>query len=266
MPCLARVKVGNFHDIRDVKSAFTLNDLAIGVLLAFAHVPLDHVDPFDDHSFLFGGHGDNPAALAFVGAGNNDDFVVFLNVKAFHKIRCNELGANKRSSDDFRGQGNDFHELLIAQLTSNRPENAGATRIEFLVNNNNGVAVETEVRAITASNRLPGADDHGVDHLALLYRAVRGGFFDMGFDDVANASVALVTAENANRCRALGAGVIRDIQDGTYLQHKRSSSGQAVTGATSVPCSTISTRRQRLVLDSGRVSSMRTRSPTLASL
>jgi hypothetical protein len=35
----------------------------------------------------------------------------------------------------------------------------------------------------------------------------------MGFDDIADAGITLVAAQHANRRRALGAGIISDIQD-----------------------------------------------------
>ena len=56
-------------------------------------------------------------------------------------------------------------------------------------------------------------------------------------------------ADDADHRRLLGAAIVGNIKNGTELNH----------------CASTWTSRQRLVLDSGRVSMMRTLSPILAS-
>ena len=80
----ARVEIRRFHDVGDMNGAFAFHDLALRILLALAHVTFDHARAFDDDALFLGDDADDAAAFAFVGTGNNYDFVIFLNVKAFH--------------------------------------------------------------------------------------------------------------------------------------------------------------------------------------
>jgi hypothetical protein len=84
VPGLASIKLSRVHDVGDMERPFPSDDLAIRVLLAFAHVPLDHVNSFDNDPLFLGGDGDDPSAFAFVGSGNDHHLVVLLNVKALH--------------------------------------------------------------------------------------------------------------------------------------------------------------------------------------
>src|SRR5215213_7706503 len=103
---------------------------------------------------------------------------------------------------------------------------------------------------------LSGSHNHCLDDLALLDVAARDGVFDRTDDDVADARIpATGSADNTGAkeilcIRVLSATLSRDscwiISD--YFAF-----------------STISTRRQRLVALSGRVSITRTRSPTAAA-
>ena len=98
---------------------------------------------------------------------------------------------------------------------------------------------------------LARADDDRLHDLALLHRALRSGLLDRGDDDVADARVAATrSALDADAEDLAGAGVVGHAQSGFLLDH--------------LAASTISTSRQCFVLDSGRVSTMRTMSPTLA--
>jgi hypothetical protein len=63
--------LGLFH-IRDVDRTFAVNDRAVRVLLALAHVLLDHLQAFDNDALFFGQHGNNLAGLAFFFASEND--------------------------------------------------------------------------------------------------------------------------------------------------------------------------------------------------
>src|SRR5688572_31303781 len=97
-------------------------------------------------------------------------------------------------SNHLRGQGNNFHELLVSQLASDRSENSRSARIKLFVDNDNGIAVKTQIGTIIASDGIAGPDNHGVDHFTLFDGAVRSGFLDVRFDDIADVRVALVAA------------------------------------------------------------------------
>src|SRR5512133_3354437 len=91
---------------------------------------------------------------------------------------------------NFGRQGDDLHELLGTQLTRNRPEDTGADRLQLVVEQHGGIAVELDERAIGTADPLGGANHDGAVDLALLDAAARGAFLDAHLDDVANACVA----------------------------------------------------------------------------
>jgi len=79
------IKIRNLHYIGDVDRAFTFHNRTLGILLALAHVLFNHARAFHDHALLFWSHTDDPAAFAFVSAGDQNDLVAFLNMKSWHK-------------------------------------------------------------------------------------------------------------------------------------------------------------------------------------
>src|SRR5262249_3159435 len=103
------------------------------------------------------------------------------------------------------------HEFLFAQLTGHRAEDTRAAGIVFLVNDDHGIAVKTQIGTIVPRNRLPGANHDGVADFALLHRAIRRGFLDVNLDDVTDAGIHLVASEDTDRGGALGARVIGNI-------------------------------------------------------
>ena len=74
------VKFG-LDDIGQVDGAFPLDDLAVGILLALAHVLFDHVRAFDNTALLLADHRNHPSSLALVSPGDHNRLVTFLNVK-----------------------------------------------------------------------------------------------------------------------------------------------------------------------------------------
>src|SRR4030095_4182717 len=99
------------------------------------------------------------------------------------------------------------------------------------------------------------AHHHRPGHLARLDRDVGDGLLDGDDDGVAQRGIALVrAADHPDALDLLGPRVVGDVEHGTRLDH-----------AEPTRCR-ISRSRQRLSLDSGRVSSMSTRSPTWLAL
>ena len=84
--------------------------------------------------------------LPLCSAGNDDDLVVLFYV-CFHGL------------ENFRGKGNDFHEVLVAEFTGDRAKDAGAAGVLIFVDDDNGVAVEAEDRPVIAADGSAGADD-----------------------------------------------------------------------------------------------------------
>src|SRR5687768_9608503 len=68
-----------------------------------------------------------------------------------------------RNSNHFTCQRNDLHEVLVAQLTGDSAENAGASRVVVLVDHHGRVLVETDVAAVVAAGNLPGPNHHAAD-------------------------------------------------------------------------------------------------------
>src|SRR5512147_491936 len=123
-------------------------------------------------------------------------------------------------SEHFRRQRNDLHEALGAQLARDRPEDAGADRLELGVQQHGGVAVEANQRAVLATHTLGGAHDHGAVDLALLDAATRRGFLDGNLDDVADAGIAtLGAAQHLDAHDGLRASVVRDVESRLHLNH-----------------------------------------------
>src|SRR6478735_1226003 len=148
-------------------------------------------------------------------------------------------------------QDDDFHEILLAQLAGDRPEDACTTWVELVVDDDGGVLVEADQRAVIATVGLLRPDDDGFHHLALLDRALRRRGLHGSNDDVADAGIATVrSSHHADAEDLAGARVVGDLEAALLLNH--------------FATSTISVRRQRFVADSGRVSTMRTVSPTWA--
>src|SRR5690606_8236653 len=96
----------------------------------------------------------------------------------------------------------------------------GADRFALVVQDHGGVAVETDRRAVLATDFLGGTHDDGLAHVALLHATARDGFLDRHHDDVADAGVAAVgTTQNLDALHPARAGVVSDIQIGLHLDH-----------------------------------------------
>src|SRR3954470_15585875 len=101
--------------------------------------------------------------------------------------------------EDLRRERDDLHEVALAQLARDGPEDAGAARVVLRVDDHRGVLVERDVGAVVAAEGLLGAHDDRRDDLALLDRPLRVGLLDGRGDDVAHVRVAaLVPALDAN--------------------------------------------------------------------
>src|SRR5213078_1053004 len=109
------------------------------------------------------------------------------------------------------------------------------------------------VRAVIAADRLLRAHDHGCHHVALLDRPLGVRLLDGRGDDVADEGVAASGAAlDADAQDLARTGVVGHSEAGLVLDHRARAS--------------TSTRRQRLVFDSGLLSITRTTSPSRASL
>src|SRR5574343_334620 len=94
----------------------------------------------------------------------------------------------------FRRERHDLHEALATQFTRNGPEDAGADRLELVVEENGSIAIKAHQGAIRTTNTLGGANHHGVVNVTLLDTTARSGVLNTDFDDVADAGIATLGA------------------------------------------------------------------------
>src|SRR6185312_17053384 len=123
-------------------------------------------------------------------------------------------------SEHLRRQRNDLHVALVAQFTADRPEDAGAARVAVGLDQHRGVLVELDVGTVRTTLLLDGANDDGLDHVALLHTGTGDCVLDGGDDDVADARVpAGRPTEHPDAQNLLGAGVVGDAETGLLLNH-----------------------------------------------
>src|SRR3954452_3213091 len=233
--------------VRDVYERLDVDDPALVELLAGAGalgpgagVALGHPDAVDHHAALVRQHTEHAALLASILTRDHPDQVVTFDVHGRHL-------------QHLRSERDDLHEALLAELTRNRPEDAGAARVPGVGREDHDrVVVEADVRAVGPAAFLGGAHDDGLHDLALLHGPTGQGVLHGGDDHVADAGVAARgTPEHADAQDLFGPCVVRNLAPGFLLDH--------------FARSRISTTRQRLDLLIGRVSITRTVSPTCAS-
>src|SRR5690348_2112438 len=223
------------HDIGDMDGCLALDDAARLVELRVRlGVALDQVEVLHEHAIA--DHARDFAALALALARDHDHLVAFSD--SVHSLDLCRAGfsppsafirhlpagrdppCNIRSLQHLGSQRDDLHEALAAQLARHRPEDAGADRLELVVEQHGCVAVETDQRTVGPTHALGGANHHGVVHLALLDLAARDGVAHGNLDDVADAGIAaLGAAQHLDAHQFLRAAVVGRGQRGLHLDH-----------------------------------------------
>src|SRR5262249_7184966 len=139
----------------------------------------------------------------------------------------------------------------LSELARDGAEDARAARVALGVDDHGRVLVERDLRPVVAAVRLLRPHDDCLHDLALLDGALRRGRLHGRRDDVAHACVAPVRATLHTDAQDLARSrVVRHLEPRLLLDHFATSRTSA--------------SRQRFVFDSGRVSTMRTLSPTCA--
>src|SRR4029453_14876129 len=111
-------------------------------------------------------------------------------------------------------------EPLVAQLAPDRAEDAGTAGVPTVLDDDGGVLVEADVRAVRTPLLLGGADDDSLDDVTLLPTGARDGVLDRGHDDVADARVtATGAAEHPDAQDLPGTRVVGDAQSRLLLDH-----------------------------------------------
>ena len=93
--------------------------------------------------------------------------------------------------------------------------------IEILVDDDDGVVVETQIAAVVAPDRLLRADDHGADHLAFLHGAAADASRMCAVMTSPTRASGVRFADDTDHLGHARAGIVRDIESGSNLKHKK---------------------------------------------
>src|SRR4029077_20001472 len=149
------------HDLPEPERHGLLDDPALLVLRGVRlGVVLGDVDAGDDHGQVARANFLHPAALPAVLARDHHDLVAFTKAHACHL-------------EDLRCERDDLHEVALAKLACDRPEDARPARLVLRIQKNGRVVVEADVRTIRTPVLLGLAHDDRAHDLALLHTGVR---------------------------------------------------------------------------------------------
>src|SRR5699024_640430 len=123
-------------------------------------------------------------------------------------------------SQHLRCQGDDLHELLVAEFASHGPEDTGSARLLVVLEDDSCIRVELDVGAVGTTAFLGGADADGLDAVALLHAAAGACVLDGCPDGVTDRGVAPTGAtQDADGRDLLGASVVGDFESRLLLHH-----------------------------------------------
>jgi hypothetical protein len=197
-------------------------DTAVRILFGTLYSFLDRASAFDDDLAFSGVDERDDAPLAFVIAGDDLYFIAFFDVclNAAHRNKNIEYWSRSGAVlEDLGRQGNNFHKLFFAELTSDGSEDAGSAWIVVFVDDDDRVRIEAEDRTISAADRVGGAHDDCLDDAAFFDRSGRDGIADVRGDDITNTGGACAFSEHADHFCCAGTGVIGDGKLGFHLDH-----------------------------------------------
>src|ERR1700730_15456477 len=193
-----------------------------------------------------------------------------------------------RLSQHLRRQRHDLPEPPRPQLAGHRAKDACPDRFALIGDQHRGVAVETDRTAVCAAYFLGCAHNDGAMHVTFFDPTARDRLLDGDDDHVTDGcGLAFGAAQHLDALHPTGAGIIGDIEVRLHLDHAAPSAGSTVstprsdwsrsgkspsagTGSATVgaerrPGSAAAgppSTTQHLRLEIGRLSSIRTTSPT----
>src|SRR5690606_14461899 len=178
---LLRLGIKNRH-IRSLDRRFPVNNATLGSALGIGLLMFLHNINASNQQLAFQ-NLNYFATLAFVSTGNNDDFIITFDFQ--HRLY-------PRFLQHFRGQGNNLHKLVAAQLTSNRPEDTCSDRLALVVQQHRGVLVKADERSVLATNTLASTNDNSIHYITLFNLAARNSFLDRHLNHITNTSIPAV--------------------------------------------------------------------------
>jgi hypothetical protein len=162
------------------------------------------------------------ALFAFVVTGDDFDLVAFFDVcldAAHERKRDWILEIRDWVLENLWCEGDDLHELFFTKLTSDGSEDTGAARVVVLVDDDDGVGVETKNRAIWTTDRIRGANNDCFHHAAFFDGGGWDRIADVSGDDVTEAGGAAAFTENSDHFSCASTGVISNGELGFHLDH-----------------------------------------------
>src|SRR4051794_18773682 len=97
-------------------------------------------------------------------------------------------------SEHLRRQRNNLHELLVPQFPAHRAEDARTPGVAVVPQNDGGILVEPDVRAVRTATLLDRAHDDRLDDVTLLHVTAGDRVLHRGDDDVTDAGVTATRA------------------------------------------------------------------------
>src|SRR5207249_10545641 len=131
-----------------------------------------------------------------------------------------------RLLQNFRGEGEDLHEILFPQLPGHGSEDPGADGLAVVVDEHRRVLVKADAGSVAPLLALVHPHDDGPDDLALLDVSLGHRFLDRSGDHVADPPDEVYrSSPGMDAADAAGAGIVRHRQHGAHLNHGLLSSG-----------------------------------------
>ena len=134
-------------NIGSMKGHFFRDDAALGDFEGGFGVTFDFIDTFDDDFGGVGESGNDFALFTLILTGED------LNVIALFDMKFNERH-DITTLKDFGREGNDFHEIFIAEFTSDGTENTSAARGFIVFDDDGGIVVEADIGTVLTAESL----------------------------------------------------------------------------------------------------------------
>src|SRR5713226_2527897 len=217
-PRMLAAAPANDHHVRDVDPRFFLHDPALDVLRRVGtRVPLDDADVLDHHGVLLRVDRKHAPTLAGVFSGNHLDVIALANLNG---VPFGSFVSQCHVLPNLRSQRNDLREFLLAQFARHRAEYARPNGFARIVDQNRGVVVKPDVRAILAPPLFSHPHHHRFHYGSFFDLAFRCRFLYRGGNHVAKARFQpRIAAHRHDAGQLARAGIVGHRQPGSHLNH-----------------------------------------------
>src|SRR5713226_4071584 len=208
----------NHQHVRNVDSRFFLDDPALDVLRRVGtRVPLDDPHVLDDHGVVLRVDRKHSPAFARVFPGDHLDVIALANLNG---VPFRSFVSQCHVLPNLRSQRNDLREFLLAQFARHRAEYARPNGFARIVDQNRGVVVKPDVRAILAPPLFSHPHHHRFHYGSFFDLAFRCRFLYRGGNHVAKARFQpRIAAHRHDAGQLARAGIVGHRQPGSHLNH-----------------------------------------------